>query len=209
MNTKRHWEKIYSTKPPQNLGWYQPHLRMSLSWIQDLALPKDAQVIDIGGGASTLVDDLTGRGYRSITVLDLSEKALLTAQDRLGNSAGSITWLEGDVTTIELPSRHYDLWHDRAVFHFLVSPEEQAQYREKLLHSLRPGGYVIMATFSKEAPPTCSGLPVKRYSHDLLAKTLGDDFTLIKHDKNLHVTPGGLEQMYLYCLFRKSTPERE
>lgn len=178
-------------------------MQTSLRWINDLGLSKDAQIIDIGGGVSTLVNDLLWQGYKSITMMDLSKSALSSVKVRLGKTAESVTLFEGDITTIDLPEKYYELWHDRAVFHFLVSPEQQQQYLENLLNALRPGGHVIIATFALEAPPKCSGLPVYRYSHEQLASTLGEEFELNKYDKKLHITPGGVEQMYLYCQFRK------
>jgi SAM-dependent methyltransferase len=195
MNQKAHWEKVYSTKPTERLGWYEPHLLISLSWIKELALAKD------GGGASTLVDDLLDAGYQSLTALDISESALTCVKTRLGKRAERVTWLTGDITSVELPARHYALWHDRAVFHFLTDPEQQRHYRKQLLKALMPEGHLIIGTFAPEAPPTCSGLPVQRYSADTLNRTLGVEFELIREHKEQHVTPGGVEQMYLYCHF--------
>jgi ubiquinone/menaquinone biosynthesis C-methylase UbiE len=133
MNQKDHWEQVYSTKPAEKLGWYESHLQTSLSWIKDLGLSVNAALIDVGGGASTLVDDLLDEGYRSITVLDISEKALSSVRARLGKKAELVTWLEGDICSVDLPSHHYDLWHDRAVFQFLTVPEQQRQYGTSFL----------------------------------------------------------------------------
>jgi len=166
-------------------------------------LDADANIIDVGGGVSTLVDDLLEIGYRSITVLDLSKTALALTKKRLGEKATSVTWIEGDITSTSLPPQHYEVWHDRAVFHFLISTEEQQLYVENLSKALKPGGHVIIATFSLEAPPQCSGLPVQRYSPENLERVLGAEFILKKKSKELHITPGGVEQMYLYCLFQK------
>lgn len=203
MSQRAHWEKIYSTNQPDQVSWYKPHLETSVNWIGELSLGKDANIIDVGGGASTLVDDLVEIGYRSITVIDLSRTALALTKKRLGERAALVTWIEGDITSMDLPVHHYDLWHDRAVFHFLTSSEQQQRYVENLSKALRPGGHVIMATFSVEAPPKCSGLPVQRYSPEELERILGSAFVLKKKSKELHVTPGGVEQMYLYCLFKK------
>ncbi|MBM2830693.1 MAG: methyltransferase [Gammaproteobacteria bacterium] len=202
MNLKNHWERAYSTKPAERLGWYKPHLQTSLTWIKELGLRMDAPILDVGGGASTLVDDLLVEGYQSITVLDISEKALSSVRARLGERAELITWLEGDITSVDLPARHYELWHDRAVFHFLTEPEQQRQYRDQLLRALKPGGHFIIATFAPQAPPRCSGLPVQRYSLEQLESTLGKEFELMRNHKELHITPGGVEQMYLYCQYR-------
>lgn len=199
---KRHWERVYAEDPIEALGWYRPHLDTSLAWIEALGLDPHAPILDVGGGASTLVDDLLARGSRAVTVLDLSAKALAAARARLGEQAGLVTWVEGDITSVELSAGHYALWHDRAVFHFLTEPEQRRRYRARLLAALRPGGHAIIATFAPEAPPRCSGLPVCRYESNDLAGTLGDDLELLGHHKEMHRTPGGTEQMYLYCHFR-------
>ena len=205
MNQKDHWEQVYSTKPTEKLGWYEPHLQTSLSWIKGLSFAVDAPIIDVGGGASTLIDDLLDAGYRSITVLDISEKALSSAKARLGKKVGLVTWLDGDITSVDLPTHSYELWHDRAAFHFLTMLEQQRKYRDNLLKALKPGGHLIIGTFAPEAPPKCSGLPVQRYSPEQLENTLGGEFELKRHHKELHITPGGVEQMYLYCHFRRTT----
>ncbi len=203
MNRKAHWENVYTTRRATEVGWYRPRLELSLEWIGDLGLPVDAPIIDVGGGASTLVDDLLDAGYGAVSVLDISEAALIAAKERQGETAGRVTWIPGDVTAVELPSAGYELWHDRAVFHFLTDAEDQRRYRAALLESLRPGGRLIIGTFAPDAPPRCSGLPVQRYDKDLLARTLGPEFELERDDQQLHVTPGGVEQMYLYCQFRR------
>jgi SAM-dependent methyltransferase len=203
MNQKDHWQQVYSSRQAKNLGWYKPHLATSLSWIKALNLATEDPLIDIGGGASTLVDDLLETGYRSITVLDISENAIATARLRLAKKADQVTWLIGDITSIDLPTDCYQLWHDRAVFHFLTEREQQRKYRHNLLKVLKPGGHLIIGTFAPEAPAMCSGLPVQRYSAEQLENTLGGEFELVRQHNELHVTPGGVEQMYLYCQFRK------
>lgn len=204
MNQKAHWEQIYTTRRSDSVGWYAPHLATSLAWITNLDLAPQAPIIDVGGGASTLVDDLLAAGHSDITVLDIAEQALSTLKDRLGDKAGRVTWLTGDITAIQLPIAQYALWHDRAVFHFLTLPEQQQAYREQLLSALRPGGHLLIGTFAPEAPAQCSGLPVQRYSVEQLSETLGTGFELQRQRKEMHVTPGGVEQMYLYCLYRRS-----
>lgn len=204
MNRKEHWESVYTTKSPQQVGWYEPHLQTSLRWIRGLGLPPDAPIIDVGGGASTLVDDLLGAGFEAITVLDISEEALWTVKGRLRQRAEQVTWLTGDITTIELPPDGYRVWHDRAVFHFLTDPDDRRRYRDNLLGALQPGGHVVVGTFAPEAPPRCSGLPVQRYDPERLDETLGPELELREHHRELHLTPGGVEQMYLYCLFRRA-----
>lgn len=204
MTQREHWEKVYLSNPTDRVGWYKPHLATSLKWIQELSLDKGANIIDVGGGASTLVDDLLADGYSSLTVLDLSQTALALTKKRLRERASSVTWLEGDITSIDLLACRYDLWHDRVVFHFLITPDQRQRYVANLLKALKPGGHVIISTFSLEAPPKCSGLPVERYSAVKLERVLGSEFLLKKRDKELHVTPGGVEQMYLYCHFQRT-----
>lgn len=204
MEQKDHWEQVYASKPRERLGWYQPHLQTSLEWIEELKLARDAPIIDVGGGASTLVDDLLDLGYQTVSVLDISENALAAVKSRLGKNAQLVNWINGDLTTVELPDHQFELWHDRAVFHFLTDADEKRKYRDQLLKALRPGGHVLIGTFAPEAPPKCSGLPVQRYDRERLQETLGEEFKLIKHHKELHVTPGGVEQMYLYCHFRRA-----
>ncbi|WP_297795101.1 class I SAM-dependent methyltransferase [uncultured Marinobacter sp.] len=208
MSDKDHWDQVYSINPTEKLGWYEPHLQISLDWIKGLGLPSDAPIIDVGGGASTLVDDLLDAGYRLVSVLDLSDHALTSVKTRLGKRAGLVTWLTGDITAIDMPMHYYELWHDRAVFHFLTRPEQQQTYRDNLLKALNPGGHVIIGTFAPEAPPKCSGLPVRRYSPEQLESTFGREFELQRHHKTLHITPSGVEQMYLYCHFRKKILSR-
>jgi SAM-dependent methyltransferase len=204
MTQENHWGKVYADKLSEKLGWYKPHLQTSLTWIKELSLGADAPIIDVGGGASTLVDDLLDAGYRSITVLDISDKALSTTKARLGTKADLATWLTGDITLVDLPAHQYRLWHDRAAFHFLTEHDLQRKYRDTLLKALKSGGHLIIGTFAPEAPPKCSGLPVQRYSQEQLSSTLGGEFELVRHQKELHITPGGVEQMYLYCHFRKT-----
>lgn len=205
MNRKDHWEHVYSTGTIEKLGWYEPHLQTSLDWIKELSSDADAPIIDVGGGASTLADDLLHAGYRSVTVLDISARALKAIKTRMGKEAELVTWIEGDITSVELPTNHYELWHDRAVFHFLTIPEQQQKYRENLSKALKPDGSLIIGTFALEAPPKCSGLPIQRYSPKRLGDTLGREFVLKRHRKELHITPSGVEQMYLYCHLQKNT----
>jgi SAM-dependent methyltransferase len=205
MGMREHWDNAYLTRPLEKLGWYEPHLETSLKWINELDLGHGANIVDVGGGASTLVDDLLIAGYRSITVVDLSPRSLQLASERLGERAELVTWLSVDITTSPLPTSHYDLWHDRAVFHFMASAEQRLLYRNNLLQSLRPGGHLIIATFAPEAPPKCSGLLVERYSAAELESALGSEFRLRRHQEVLHITPGGVDQMYLYCHFQRAT----
>lgn len=203
MDHKEHWEDVYSSRPTDRLGWHKPRLQTSLEWIRSLELPPHAPIIDVGGGASTLIDDLLADGFSAVTVLDISDAALSLLRERLGSDAQKVSWLNGDITSVELPAGHFELWHDRAAFHFLTEPLQQQQYRQKLLQALKPGGHLIIGAFAPEAPSKCSGLPVQRYDHARLAETLGHELELIRHHKEMHVTPGGVEQMYLYCQFRR------
>lgn len=169
-----------------------------------MSLPKDARIIDVGGGASTLVDDLLNEGYQQVAVLDLSQAALSVVRTRLGWDAARVMWLEGDITSIELPTNFFDLWHDRAVLHFLTEPDGRRKYLDCLRKALKPGGRAIIGTFSPEAPPRCSGLPVERYTIKAMQELLDREFTLERHHKELHITPGGTEQMYLYCQWQRA-----
>lgn len=202
MGRRAHWEQVYSSKPSDRLGWYKPRLQTSLEWITALGLGPDEPIIDVGGGASTLVDHLLDRGYTDVTVLDLAGPALDLVKARLGERRSAVTWLCGDITEIELEENAFALWHDRAVFHFLTEPDDRAGYLANLRRALRPGGYLVIGTFAPGAPPNCSGLPVQRYELDLLQETLGNEFLLRRSQTELHVTPGGVEQMYLYGEFR-------
>ena len=202
MSQKPHWERIYTSQRPSEVGWYAPHLTTSLTWIDELCLPLDAPIIDVGGGVSTLVDDLLAQGHGNITVLDISGKALSVAKTRLGKLAEQVTWIEGDITDVDLPQKHFAVWHDRAVFHFLITQEQRRLYVSQLNKSVRPGGHLIIGTFATDAPPRCSGLPVERYSPDRLQEALGSSWSLVRTQRELHLTPSGVEQMYLYCELR-------
>lgn len=204
MGEREHWERVYATEPVERLGWYEPHLRTSLCWMTELGLSTHAPIIDVGAGASTLVDDLLAEGYRAITLLDVSRTAMSLVKARLGDRADLVGWLEGDVTRVELPAHAYEVWHDRAVFHFLSEEEDVRRYRSQLARALRPGGHVVIGTFAPEAPPRCSGLRVRRYTPDRIAAVLGAEFELQRECKELHLTPSGVEQMYQYCRFRRA-----
>ena len=201
---RQYWEKVYTTRQAEKLGWYKPRLDTSLTWITALDPGSRASIIDVGGGASTLVDDLVDEGFESITVLDIADTALQVSRQRLGHQADLVMWLPGDITEYRLPPDQFDIWHDRAVLHFLTAAADRDAYADNLRRALKPGGQAIIGVFAPEAPPKCSGLPVQRYDHEALAELLGDAFELLEHHKERHTTPGGVEQMYLYCRFRKS-----
>lgn len=203
MQSKQHWEKVYATKPTDAVSWFQPHAELSLNLIHGTGMGKDAGIIDVGGGASTLVDDLLAEGYGDLTVLDLSGAALEAARKRLGEKAGKVCWIEADITEVELPAKRYDIWHDRAVFHFLTAPEQRVAYVRTVFRSVKPGGHVIVATFAEDGPLQCSGLPVMRYRADELHDEFGEAFTLLEHRKEAHHTPFGTVQQFVYCYCRR------
>jgi len=197
-----HWEQVYRTKAPDGVSWYAPHATVSLALMHQAGLGPASAVIDVGGGASTLVDDLLAEGVGALTVLDLSEAALAVSQARLGPRAEGVQWLAADITDVALPAQAYDIWHDRAVFHFMTTPPARNAYLRALRAALRSGGHVVIATFAEDGPERCSGLPVTRYSVPALAAILGDDFTLLAHQRALHPTPFGTEQAFNHALFR-------
>jgi SAM-dependent methyltransferase len=196
-----HWERVYRTRRPDQVSWYCPHLETSLQLIKQSMPNRSGRIIDVGGGDSTLVDDLLAKGYRDIHVLDFSATALAVARHRLGPRAGDVQWLCGGVTRYPLAPSSYDLWHDRAVFHFLTSREERAAYVRQAARAVRPGGHVIVAAFGPQGPTRCSGLKVARYSPEALHAELGAEFHLLSHSVEMHRTPAGVEQQFVYCLY--------
>ncbi|MEO8302987.1 MAG: class I SAM-dependent methyltransferase [Betaproteobacteria bacterium] len=204
MDSKLHWEKVYQTKEPTEVSWYRPHLEVSLQLIKDAASNRDAHIIDVGAGESTLVDDLLACGYSNPYAMDLSSTALDVAKARLGASANKVTWLCGDVRTFSFGERQFDAWHDRAVFHFLTDPNDRISYVRQVAHAVKPGGHVIVATFGPEGPIKCSGLDVVRYDADSLHDEFGTAFRLVKHRTELHQTPTGSTQQFTYCYCRIS-----
>ena len=204
MDHKQHWEQIYSTKPSDAVSWFQDHADQSLRLIHNTRLGRNAAIIDVGAGASTLVDDLLAEGYTDLTVLDLSPAALMVAKQRLAQHAECVRWAEGDVTRAEFPVHRFDIWHDRAVFHFLTEPADRQAYVEQVVRSVRPGGHVIVATFAEDGPEKCSGLPVVRYQPESLHAEFGDAFLLVGHEKEAHHTPSGAVQQFVYCYCRKA-----
>lgn len=203
MQSKAHWEKVYTTHSSAGVSWFQEHAHQSLALIRQTGAGRESCIIDVGGGASTLVDDLVDAGYAHVTVLDLSEAALSAAKTRLGARAGGVSWLVGDITQVELPVHAFDVWHDRAVFHFLTTAEERSAYVRAVLRAVKPGGSVIVATFAEDGPEQCSGLPVMRYSADALHAEFGAPFTLLSQVREAHRTPFGTVQQFVYCLCRK------
>lgn len=202
MTTQAHWEKVYQTKAVDEVSWYRPHLEVSLKLIGDAAPDHASAIIDVGGGEATLVDDLVGQGYSDVTVLDISSAAIDVAKARLGPSAAQVDWITGDITTVELEAARYDVWHDRAVFHFLTSAEDRAAYVRQVARAVRRGGHVIVATFGPEGPDKCSGLDVVRYDAEHLHGEFGPKFRLLDSVTELHETPWGTPQQFMYCFCR-------
>lgn len=202
MSEPSHWESVYKKKAPDEVSWYRPHLERSLRFIDAAGLPRNAAIIDVGGGASTLVDDLLERGYSDVTVLDLSAAAMARAQERLGERAKDVHWLTGDVTQVALPERRFDFWHDRAVFHFLTDDAARERYVAAVRHALKPNGHVLVATFGPEGPERCSGLPVARYSAEGIHQQFGGEFRRVGSEREIHTTPWGSEQEFVYCYCR-------
>lgn len=202
MKREDHWEGVYTARAPTEVSWYASRLHRSLALISSVA-PPPAAVIDVGGGASTLVDDLLARGYGPLTVLDVSESALQFSQARLGADARRVRWVVGDVVHSDLPEAAWDVWHDRAVFHFLLDPADQAAYAARAAHAVRPGGHLVVATFAPDGPEKCSGLDVVRYDAPELARTLGPAFRLVRQERESHVTPWGSEQRFIYAVLER------
>jgi 2-polyprenyl-3-methyl-5-hydroxy-6-metoxy-1,4-benzoquinol methylase len=198
-----HWDTVYTTRALNTVSWIQEHADLSRRFIQAAGARADTAIIDVGGGASTLVDDLLAAGFNNLTVLDVSGAALSAARHRLGVRAASVHWPEADMTRVTLPSHVYDVWHDRAVFHFLTTPEDRAAYIRAVLRSVKPGGHVIVATLAEDGPTECSGLPVVRYSADQLHAEFGAQFSLLRHEEEVHHTPSGTVQPFVYCDFRR------
>lgn len=203
MDTKTHWSNIYTTKQPTEVSWYQVEPTYSLDLIAASGISLSAPIIDVGAGASTLVDHLLARGYTDVTLLDISGEALEKTKQRLGADAERLTWIEADATTAALPERHYALWHDRAVFHFLTDADARARYVAQVLRSVKPGGHVIVATFATDGPEKCSGLEVMRYDAETLHGAFGSPFTLVSSIRETHQTPWGSEQRFIYCYCRR------
>lgn len=195
-----HWQTVYTTKAETEVSWYQADPATSLRLIRDAVAAPAARIIEIGGGTSRLVDALLAAGYRGLTVLDISEAALATTRHRLGAAADDVTWIREDVTTW-MPDATYDLWHDRAVFHFLTEARDRAAYVERVRSGVVPGGAVIIGTFALDGPDKCSGLPVVRYDAQSLAATLGSGFTLEDSCSEAHRTPWGSVQQFQFCRF--------
>lgn len=197
-----HWETVYSSKAFTDVSWFQPRPERSLRLVERTAVGRDEAIIDIGGGASTLVDHLLDDGFTDLTVLDVSGKSLEQAQERLGERAADVAWVVSDVTTFR-PARTWQLWHDRAALHFLIDEQDRARYVEVLKTALAPGGHVVLATFGPDGPPKCSGLEIRRYSIDMVEELLGSEFALQCQELESHITPTESTQQFLYSCWTR------
>jgi SAM-dependent methyltransferase len=200
---KARWEAIYRFRRPDEVPWFQREAQISLALVCRAAPDAGAVILDVGGGASTLVDGLLAAGYTHVSVLDISPSALAEARRRLGGDGADVVWVEGDVLTVDLPESAIDVWHDRAVFHFLTDPVERAQYVAQLRRALKPRGHAVMATFAHDGPASCTGFPVVRFTPDGLCGELGREFRLVESAREEHVTPAGATQAFVYCLFER------
>jgi 2-polyprenyl-3-methyl-5-hydroxy-6-metoxy-1,4-benzoquinol methylase len=206
MDRKAHWDAVYRLTQPTQISWYQAEAVVSRTLIQRVAPDRSASIIDVGGGESVLVDNLVAAGYRNLTVLDVSAEALQCARTRLNRPDVGVRWLEADVLTGSLPAAALDVWHDRAVFHFLLDPSDRRRYVQQVRQTVRPEGHLIVATFAHDGPSRCSGLDVARYTPDDLHAEFGDDFELVAHEREEHITPFGTRQAFVYCLCRFHAP---
>lgn len=202
-----HWDAVYEKKAASEVSWYEPHPEKSLELIRATGVHASDPIIDVGGGASLLVDELLAAGYRDLTVLDLSAAVLEKLRNRLGSAAAAVTLLHQDVTAFR-PGKQYALWHDRAVFHFLIHREDRERYVEAVRDGVRPGGHVLMATFGPSGPERCSGLPTMRYDAATLAAELGAEFELVTSSLVIHRTPSNANQQFLYCRLTRSSAKR-
>jgi len=203
MDRKSHWENVYQTKGRDEVSWFSEHLVTSLEIITKTDVKNDAAIIDIGGGNSNLVDDLLEQGFIDVSVLDISPKAITDSKTRLGLKAEAVNWVVADITDVELPVDRFDLWHDRAVFHFLTDENDRRKYVELVMRSVKLGGHVIVASFSLDGPKKCSGLDVMQYSPETMHNEFGDRFQLIESIAETHNTPFGTTQDFVYCYCRK------
>ncbi len=200
---RTHWQRVYQTRAPTSLSWYQPHLGVSLELLSSAGLCAASRVIDVGGGTSTLVDDLLSRGVQQLSVLDISQQALSVSQERLGLRAATVTWLLGDVLTAALPAAAFDFWHDRAVLHFLSEPTDTRRYAEVAATAVIPGGHCVIGGFAPDGPERCSGLPVTRRAVADIAEIFAAAFELEQERSERHRTPSGAQQSFVYALLRR------
>lgn len=202
MDRRSHWDNVYRTKGPEQVSWFQAEARLSRTLIERCAPDRGARIIDVGAGASRLLTELLQAGYQHLTVVDLSVAALTLAQQQVGARSAEVTWRAGDVLDLDFAPAAFDVWHDRAVFHFLTQPDERARYVAQVRRAVAPGGHVLAATFAEDGPLKCSGLEVARYSPTALHGEFGPDFQLVASERELHTTPAGGHQAFTYCVCR-------
>jgi len=203
MDLKQHWERVYTTKSDREVSWYREHLENSFRLILGTGVGKEASIIDVGGGSSTLVDDLLDNGFVDVAVLDVSSAALNRSKERIGRRGEMVDWIDADITKADLRPARFDLWHDRAVFHFLTDAHDRQRYVETVSRSLKPGGHIIVASFGPDGPEKCSGLDVVRYSPESMHGVFGPGFDLIRSVSEVHETPFHTTQQFVYCYCRK------
>ena len=201
-NRKDHWDRVYKKLSPSEVGWYQAYPERSLKLVNNTCAATDCRIIDVGGGASNLSEHLLDQGYMKLTVLDISGNSIEKAKSQLGAKSSRITWIAADITKYNF-NEQYDVWHDRAVFHFLTKTEDRKRYISSLNQALKLNGHLIMATFGLDAPPKCSGLSVVRYSPETLQNELGNNFNMVDSFSENHVTPSGIAQNFIFCRFIK------
>ncbi len=202
MSNKEHWENVYKTKSSDSVSWFQSHSEKSIKIICELEADLSAKIIDVGGGASTLVDDLVNIGYSNLSVLDVSGSALAISKHRLGNHSKNIKWIESDVTQLKIPKHSIDVWHDRAVFHFLTDANKRKKYVDAVISAIKPGGHLIISTFSLEGPEEGSGLTVQRYNKESLDNEFSSSFQLLDYENENHMTPFSTQQKFIYCYWK-------
>ncbi len=202
-STAEHWDNVYTSKAADAVSWYRPRLDLSLQLIDSLGLPSDSPVLDVGAGASTLVDDLLDRGFLNVTLLDISERALAATRARLADRASCVQWVVSDILSAQLPAAAFAFWHDRAVLHFLSGDSDRATYAALARASVAPGGHALISGFNVDGPLKCSNLPVVRASAADIAATLGPAFRLMRSESEIHRTPWGSEQSFSYALCRR------
>ncbi len=203
MSRVAHWDSVYTTKQPEGVSWFQPHLGVSLQLLERAGLSRNTRIIDIGAGASTLVDDLLARDVQAVTALDLSAAALQVTRDRLRERADRVRWIVSDVTELNLPPSSIDIWHDRATLHFLTDPTDAHAYVQVASRVLTPGGHAIIAGFASDGPEQCSLLPVMRRDPEQIAELFAKEFVLVEARRESHTPPGGSVQRFAYALLRK------
>ena len=205
MAFKTHWDKVYSDAEINKLGWYEESPQPSIKLIEKCNLKKDAAILDVGTGTTTLLSFLLSRGYQNLTALDISEEAIRRAKEESGDeNSKKISWIVDDITSSTKLNNKFDLWHDRTVLHFLTEEKQQEGYREKLTRSVKPGGYVIIAVFSLDGAKKCSGLDVKNYDQKMISSFIGNDFQLIENFDHLYIQPSGGKRPYVYTLFKRN-----